>query len=151
MATVLMTYNKPKVLVADTQAGLDTGDAFECQITVAQFTSSVTMATTPSTGCTGPGQSPSGATWSLHLEWLEDWTEPGGGLSGYAFTNGDPSTRKWVRLQPDKDDATVQADAEVWVTPGQIGGTFGDGSASVSRADWPLIGKPDMTFPAATP
>lgn len=144
-----IVYTFPKFVVADDEASLDTGDAYECAMTSAVLNPTINYATIPARGCSGPSESPSQAAWSLALAWLQDFTDPGGGLSGYAFTN--MNTRKWFRLMPDKDDPTVAATGEVWIAPGAFGGTFGDGSAAPATAEWKVIGAPTFDFPAALP
>jgi hypothetical protein len=144
-----IVYSFPQFIVADDQASLDTGLAFECSLTQAQLDPSVSFATIPARGCSGPIQSPSNATWTLTLNWLQDWLEPGGGLSGYAWTNR--LKAKWFRLLPDKNDTTVSTEGEAYVVPGGMGGVFGDGSAGPATAQWQLLGDPEFTFPAALP
>lgn len=145
MSQTLMTYTQPVFLVADTQAALDAGDAYECQINVATIDPSITFATVPSTGCSGPSQSPSAAAWALTLTWLQDWSAPGGGLSGWSYTNR--LTQKWFRLIPNKTDVAVQGEGVAWIVPGRMGGTFGDGSTGQADAVWQLIGDPTFDFP----
>jgi len=149
MPQSLMVYTFPKLVIADTQAGLDTAvETYECQVTAATIDPTVAFATVPSTGCTGPSQSPGTPSWTLNLAWLQDWAAPAGGLSGYAFTNR--NTQKWVRLVPDKNDVAVAGEGQVWIAPGRMGGTFGDGSAGVAEAAWQFIGEPSFDFPATT-
>jgi hypothetical protein len=143
-----IVYSFPKFIVADTQAGLDTGTAFECSLTAATLTPSVSFNTIPSRGCSGPIQSPGAATWTLQLDWLQDWKEPGGGLSGWAWTNR--LQPKWFRLIPDKNDTTIAAEGQAFVVPGGMGGTFGDGSAGTATAQWQLLSDPEFDFPAST-
>lgn len=149
MATTHIVYTNPAFKVADDEAGLTTGEAFECQLTSAVLTPNVTYATFPATGCSGPSESPSRAAWTLTLNWLQDFTAPGGGLSGYSITNA--TQEKWFELIPDKNDTTVTASGPVFVTPGAFGGTFGDGSAGTATADWKCSADPTFLFPAALP
>lgn len=150
MPQTLMTYTTPELLVADTQAGLDAGDAFECQINSARIDPTVSYNTVPATGCSGPTQSPGAASWGLTLTWLDDWSTPGGGLSYYAYENR--GKQKWVRLVPDKNDPAVMSEGLVFIAPGGIGGTFGDGSAGQSTGVvWPYIGDPTFAIPPALP
>lgn len=143
MAREVMVWTNPTVIVGDTLADLETGDAFECQITSAVIETNVTMNTIPATGCAGASQSPGTPGYQLVLAWLQDWSAAAGGLSGWAWAN--KMTRKWVRVVPDKADATVMAEGEVWVVPGQFGGTFGDGSAATATATWAFVNEPDIT------
>ena len=144
-----IVYSFPQFIVADDQAGLDAGDAYECSMTSASLDPSVSFSTIPARGCSGSIQSPSAAAWTLTLNWLQDWREPGGGLSGYAWTNR--LQAKWFRLVPDKNDTTVMAEGQAYIVPGAIGGTFGDGSAGPATAQWQLLADPEFTFPAAAP
>ena len=139
----VMVWTNPKLVVADDLAGLDLGDAWECQVTSAVIATNVTMTTIPATGCAGASQSPGAPGYQLDLAWLQDWAAAGGGLSGWAWAN--KLTRKWVRLVPDSADAAVKAEGEVWVVPGQFGGVFGDGSAATATATWAFVNEPDIT------
>lgn len=146
MTSTIMVYNFPAFVVADDEAGLATGDAYECQLTVATLDPTVTFATIPANGCQGAIQSPSAASWTLNVTWLQDWSAAGGGLSGWAWTNR--LLQKWFKLVPDKNDVTVAASGQFFVAPGTFGGTFGDGSAGIATAAWNLIGDPILTLPA---
>lgn len=147
MAREVMVFTNPKVVVADTQAGLDAAaDSFECQITSAVIATNVTMNTIPATGCAGASQSPGAPGYQADLAWLQDWSAAGGGMSGWAWAN--KMTRKWLRIVPDAADVAVKAEGEVWVVPGQFGGTFGDGSAAPATATWAFVNEPTIT-PAA--
>ena len=82
----------------------------------------------------------------MDLNWLQDWTAPGGGLSGYAYLHD--TEPKWFSLQLDSTDADVIATGQVFVVSGSYGGTFGDGSTAASTSTWPTLDKPDITVPA---
>lgn len=147
MARTVITLNNPVIKFADTQAGLAAATAYECQVTEARITGAPNYNTVPSTGCEGASQSPGLTSYSLDIAWLQDWTEPGGGLSGWAFDND--ATAQWFSFQLNSTDATVKAEGQVYVTAGSYGGVFGDGSAAnVDTVSWPCIGKPDITKPA---
>ena len=146
MPRTVMVLTNPILKVATTEAGLAAGTAFECQVTSAVINTDSPMNTIPATGCAGASQSPGAASYAVDLAWLQDWTAPGGGLSGFAWTN--KGLKAWISLTPDAAAAAVLAVGEVWVTPGQFGGTFGDGSAAPANATWPFTGEPDIT-PAA--
>lgn len=148
-ARVAMIWNQPTFKVSDTEAGLATGEAFECQVTSAVLTPSPVYATVPSTGCAGASQSPGLTGWALALAWLQDWSADGGGLSNYALTND--GLPKWCELVPNKADATVGATFQAYVSPGGMGGTFGDGSAAATTASWPLLAAPVIDVPPAVP
>jgi hypothetical protein len=144
MPRVVMVLTNPTLKVADDQASLAAGTAYECQVTSAVISTNVTMNTIPATGCAGASQSPGAPGYQLDLAWLQDWTAAGGGLSGWAWENR--LTKKWIELVPDKNAApTVTAEGEVWIVPGQFGGTFGDGSAAPATATWAFVNDPDIT------
>lgn len=152
MARTLLILTNPTLLVADSQAALDTGEAFECQITSAVITPQPTSQTIPATGCAPATNSPGKTGYQLDLAWLQDWNAPGGGLSKYAFDND--TLPKWFRLVADKNATTgneVEAEGQAYVVSGGYGGTFGDGSAANTTATWPLLDKPAITTPAAAP
>jgi hypothetical protein len=142
-----MTYLNPTLKVADTEAELAAGTGYECQITSAVISASVTFQTIPPTGCAGPSQSPSAPTYSLTIDWLQDWSAPGGGLSKWAEDHaGLPA---WVELVPNTADAATKATGPVTVVPGSFGGTFGDGSAGMAGAPvWGFTDRPTFVVPA---
>lgn len=147
MARTVLVLNNPLFMVADTQAGLDAGEAFECQLTSALINPQPTTQTIPATGCAPATNSPGKTGYQLDLAWLQDWSAPAGGMSNYAFTND--GTSKWYRLVADKN-ATPQviAEGQAYVVAGGFGGTFGDGSAAATTATWPCLDKPEITTPA---
>lgn len=147
MARVVMVLTNPTLKVATSEAGLAAATGYECQVTSAIVTSSVSMNTIPATGCAGPSQSPSAPAYQLELGWLQDWTSPGGGLSGFAQTNA--GLPVWWELTPDSADAATKVTGNSWCVPGGLGGTFGDGSAAATTATWPCIDTPDFAVPAA--
>jgi len=151
MARTLLILTNPTLRVADTEAGLLTGEAFECQITSAVLTPQPTTQTIPATGCAPATQSPGKTGYNLDLAWLQDWNAPGGGLSGYAFQHDGDS--KWFELVPDKNATTekVTATGQAYVVAGGLGGTFGDGSAAATTATWPCLDKPTIDVPAPAP
>lgn len=146
MPRTVMTFIQPTLKVADTEAGLAAGDAYECQITSAVISASVSFNTIPATGCSGPTQSPGAPAYSMTLDWLQDWSAPGGGLSKWAEDHaGMPA---WVELVPNTADAATKATGPVTVSPGAFGGTFGDGSAGVAGAPvWPFSDRPTFAVP----
>lgn len=147
MPRTVMTFINPTLKVADTEAGLAAGDAYECQITSAVISATVSFNTIPPTGCAGPTQSPSAPAYSITLDWLQDWASPGGGLSKWAEDHaGLPA---WVELVPNTADAATKASGPVTVTPGAFGGTFGDGSAGLAGSPvWPFTDRPTFGVPA---
>lgn len=147
MARTVLRFNNPTLKLADTEAGLSTGTAYECQVTSAVVTANPTFQEIPATGCAPATQSPGQTGYQLDVEWLQDWNAPAGGLSGYAFENdGAP---KWIEIVPDVADPTTKLTGQVYIVAGNFGGTFGDGSAGVSTATWPFVDKPVVTTPVA--
>jgi hypothetical protein len=146
MPRSVITINNPVFKLADTEAALTGGTAYECQLTSASITPVPTSQTIPSTGCSPASTSPGRTGFTLDLAWLQDWTKPSGGLSGYAYLND--TELAWFSLQLDSDDATVLAKGQVFVVAGAYGGTFGDGSAAAAAATWPCLDKPVITVPA---
>lgn len=147
MPRVVMDLNSPTLKVATTEAGLSAGTAIECQTTSAVISAQPKYSTTPATGCAGETQKPGLSGWQLDLAWLQDWTAPGGGFSGFAFENDGKEV--WFELTPDKGNAAVKFTGHGYAVAGSAGGTFGDGSAPNSTATWPLLEKPDATYPVA--
>lgn len=153
MARTVLVLNNPTFKLADTEAGLGAGSAYECQLTSAVITAQPAFNTIPATGCAPATQSPGRTGYQIDMAWLQDWTAAGGGLSGYAFDNDGQA--KWYELTPDAVGApTVKATGQVYVVSGGFGGTFGDGSAAATTATWPCLDKPDIAtaalFAAAT-
>lgn len=141
----VITLNNPTVTFADTEAGLDAGDPFQCQITSAVLTPQPVYQTVPATGCAGASQSPGITGWQLDVAWLQDWgSDPS--MSRYAFDND--GLRKWFSITLDSIGLPdVEATGELYVAAGAYGGTFGDGSAAVATATWPLLAKPEIPAP----
>ena len=149
MARTVITLNRPVFKLADSEAGLTSGATYECQLTSATITANPQFQTIPATGCAPSSQSPGLTQWQLDMAWLQDWSAPGGGLSGYAYTHD--TEQKWFSFQLSADDPTVVATGQVFVVAGGYGGTFGDGSAAAASSTWPCVDKPDITLPATTP
>lgn len=145
MPRTVITLNNPTFKLADTEAGLSAGAAYECQLTQAIIAPQPVFNTIPATGCAPATQSPGRTGYQLELAWLQDWSAPGGGLSGYAFEND--GTSKWFELVPDAADATVKATGQCYVVAGGFGGAFGDGSAAATTSTWPCLDKPVITTP----
>jgi hypothetical protein len=145
MALTLIPINAPVFKLADSEAALTTGVAYECQLTSCEIASTPNMKDVPATGCAGASQTPGLSSWALNLNWLQDWTAPGGGLSGYAYTN--ETAEKWFSLQLDANVATTVATGHCWVISGSYGGAIG-GDPAPATAVWPCLEKPDITFPA---
>lgn len=146
MARTALVLNNPIFKLADSEAGLTAGTAYECQLTSAAITPQPQMNTIPPTGCAPATQSPGRTQWQLDMAWLQDWSAAAGGLSGYAYTND--TLPKWFSLALDSVGApTVIATGQTYVVAGAYGGTFGDGSAAAATATWPCLDKPDITLP----
>jgi hypothetical protein len=146
----VMILTSPILRVADTEAGLTSGTAFQCQVTSAVISVTPKFATIASTGCEGESQSPGASAFALDLAWLQDWNYAGG-LTEYSWENaaGEGGDPKWVELIPAAGDVAVNVRGECYIVEGTLGGTFGDGSAAPSTASWPFVSKPDLS-PAAT-
>ena len=96
----------------------------------------------------GRHQSPGLTAYALDMAWLQDWTAPGGGLSGWADDND--ATAQWFSFQLSETDATVKADGQVYVTAGATAGCSGTGPPPPPT---PCLGrvssKPVITKPVA--
>ena len=146
MAREVIILNSPIFKVADTELGLATGQAVECQVTSAVVTASANFQTIPSTGCAPASQSPGATSWALDLAWLQDW-HVATGLSWFAFENdGQPV---WFELTPNSADAANKLTGNAFAVAGSYGGTFGDGSAATATATWPCLDKPTVPTPVA--
>ncbi|HEY6416334.1 MAG TPA: hypothetical protein VIX41_08855 [Acidimicrobiales bacterium] len=146
MPLTLIPFENPTLVLADTEAGLATGDAFECQLTTAELIAAANLVQVEQTPCNPPSQIPGRESWSLHVIWYQDWTAAGGGLSGYAKANR--GTTKWFKLVLDALTApTVAATGQVWIGSGGFGGQVGP---TPVKADvtWPCFDEPDITTPA---
>jgi hypothetical protein len=148
MARTVIVLNNPVLKLADTEAGLTTGDAYECQITEAKVVATANLNTIPSTGCAPASQSPGKTSYALQLTWLQDWNLDG--LSQYAFAND--TQPKWFEFTLDSVGApTTKMTGQAYVVAGSYGGVFGDGSAATSdQQTWPCLDKPAVTVPVAT-
>lgn len=148
MAREVLILNNPTLVLADTQVGLDAGDAFECQINSLALTPQPVYNTVPSTGCAGASQSPGRTGYQADVVYLQDWQNPDG-LSQYTYVHDGEAT--WYRFVADKlQYPDLQAEGQCYLAAGAFGGTFGDGSAPQSTSTWPCIEKPAITN-VATP
>ena len=147
MPTELIPFENPTLKLADTEAGLAAGDAFECQLTTAELVAAANMVQVEQTPCQAATQIPGRESWSLHLIFYQDWTAVGGGLSAYAKTNrGD---LKWFELSIDSvNHPTVVATGQVYIGSGGYGGLV---SATPIKSDvtWPCAAEPDIVTPIA--
>lgn len=143
--TVIVVTNG-KLLLADDEAGLATGVGYECQVSSAAINATPNLQQVPATFCAPASQAPAATGYELALTWLQDWTAPGGGLSGYAFLND--TLTKWFSLTLN-DQTEPIATGSVRVVAGSYGGDAGVPLSSSTV--WPLVNKPDITVPAAAP
>jgi hypothetical protein len=128
--------------LAESEAGLDTGEAFTCQVTSAAINATPNLQTVPATFCAPESQAPAATGYELVASWLQDWRDPGGGLSGYTFTND--TLTKWFELKLDAADVTPVATGQVRLVAGAFGGDAG--VPLPATATWPLAGKPTITM-----
>lgn len=140
----VMVVKKALVKLADTEAGLTTGTEYQCVTTSAAITSSPNMQTVPATGCAPESQSPSQTSFNLAISWLQDWTAPGGGLSGYAYEHD--TELMWFSISPDNPAGVVIATGQVYVVAGPFLGDFGTVLVA-SGVVWPCFDKPVITLP----
>lgn len=139
----VLKLDNPTFKLADTEAGLAAGEAFQCQMTSATLVPTTSKVTVPATGCAPASSTPNQATWGLQLAWLQDWQVAGGGLSGYAYT--EEGELKWFQLIVDLAGfPLVVAKGQVWVTPAAYGGVFG-GAPAVATVTWDCADKPVIT------
>jgi hypothetical protein len=147
MARTVITINNPVLKIADDEAGLALGTAYQCQVQNAKIVATANYQTVPATGCDGPSQSAGKTSFALQIQWLQDWTDAAG-LSKYAYDND--ASVKWVEFQLDAAIPEVVATGPVTITCGSYGGNFGDGThADSDQMTWPYQQKPDITAPAA--
>ena len=141
MAREVIILNNPKLMLADTQAGLDAAvGTFECQVNSAVITPQPVYNTIPSTGCAGATQSPGRTGYQIDVVYLQDWQSTTS-LSKYAYDND--GLPVWYRLiADDVQYPDLEAEGQVYMTAGAYGGTFGDGSAAQSTSTWPCLDKP---------
>jgi len=139
----VITLINPTLVVADTQVGLDTGTAYECQLTSAALVPTPVSNTVPATGCAPASSVPGRSTWELQLAWLQDWSAAGGGLSNYAIEH--ETELVWYRLELETTGA-VAAEGQAYVVAGQYGGEFG-GPPAAATANWPCADTPAFTTP----
>jgi hypothetical protein len=145
-ATLIVVTDGMLTLAAD-EAGILTGQSFPCQVTTAAITATPNLQDVPATFCAPATQVPAATGWQLDVKWLQDWTAPGGGLSGYTFTND--TLLQYFELKLDKDATDVVASGWVRLVAGAFGGDAG--VPLPAEAVWPIQGKPEITMPAASP
>jgi hypothetical protein len=143
--TVIVVTNGT-LLLADDEAGLVTGVGYECQVSSAAINATPNLQQVPATFCAPASQIPAATGFELALTWLQDWTSPGGGLSGYAYTN-DTLTKFFSLTLNDQTEPI--ATGSVRVVAGAYGGDAG--VPLTSQTVWPLVNKPTITMPAPLP
>lgn len=145
MPATVITIVNAHLKLADTEAGLTTGVDYQCQVIEASINATPNLVTVPATYCQAESQSAAATGYELALTWLQDWTAPGGGLSGYAYTND--TEEKWFSLSlEDPDTAPPVAKGPVRVVAGAFGGAAG--TPLQTSATWPCSSKPVITLPA---
>jgi hypothetical protein len=144
MPTEYLQLIDPIFKVADTEAGLAAGEAFQCQLNRATLIPTPSSNAVPATGCAPATNLPGKAAWAVQLDWLQDWSVPGGGLSAYAYV--EESELKWFSLATSADVDAPKVVGQAYVTPGAFGGVFG-GPAAAATATWNCAGRPTITYP----
>lgn len=139
----VITVTNGSLKLADTQAGLATGTAFECQVTTCSLEASANTAEVPATFCSPTFSTAGLSSFAMSISWIQDWRAAAGGLSGYAYTHD--AQVKWFELKLDKTDTTPVATGQVTVVAGAFGGEAG--SPLVTSTSWPVVGKPTITLP----
>lgn len=113
-------------------------DSYEAAITTAKFTPNVSVQTATAMAPAATYTDQAAPTWTLQLEWLQDWATSGN-LGKYLLDNvGEVVT---CTFEPIAGGATVTAD--VVLSPGDIGGTagsFATGAATMGVQGQPSVG-----------
>lgn len=143
--TVLVITNAKLALAAD-EASLPTAPDYSCQVVMASINATPNLQDVPATFCAPAGQTAGQTGYVLAVTWLQDWTAPGGGLSGYAYTNDAEQVFFSLTLN---EDVEPVATGSLILTAGSYGGEAG--VPLQSEAEWPIQGKPQITFPAGAP
>jgi hypothetical protein len=128
---------------------LDGGDEtsavdYKCQVSEASVNATPNLQTVPATFCAPESQVPANTGYELQLNWLQDWTAPGGGLSNFAFVNDAQLAHFALFLE---DSNMPECHGDVWVVAGAFGGVAG--VPLQASATWPLLGKPVIEVPQA--
>ena len=144
MPRTVIPLTNPIFKVADTEAGLTAGDAYECQLTSAAITASPNFQTIPPTGCAPAAQSPGARRRGRS-------TSPGcrTGRRPVAACRTTPTKttpRPSGSPSPSTRSAPRPSSPPVRPTspPVRYGGTFGDGSPAAATATWPCLDKPTI-------
>lgn len=139
-ANVIVTAT---IKFATTQAGLAAAPlTYECVTTAAGFVASANLVDVPATGCAPKSQTAAASSWALDIAWLQDWNSPGGGLSGFMFTND--AKKMWVEVTP-TSPVLPAAVAEVTIISGPVYGEFG--TILTATASLAASAKPTITLP----
>lgn len=122
------------IVIKDALVQLGT-DSYEAAVVKAVFTPSASVITAKAVAPGAVYTDADAATWTLDLEWLQDWATSGN-LGAYLHANeGDTVT---ATFEPIAGGATITA--SVVITPGPIGG--GVGSFATATASLGVSGKP---------
>jgi hypothetical protein len=145
MPRSIISITDGSLKLADDELGLATGDAFECQVTDASIQAVPVTETVPATWCEGESSIPGKSGWQIVINWLQDWRDSAGGLSGYAFTN--EAALKWFEMKLDQADTEPVATGQCYIAAGNYGGAAN--TPLPATATWPLAAKPTITLPTA--
>jgi hypothetical protein len=144
MAQTVIVITNATVKFAATEATLDAAPDYQCQVVSASINANPNLQTVPATFCSGETQVPGATGYELALNWLQDWTAPGGGLSYFAYQND--AKEMFFSLTLDEADEPI-AKGTLRVVSGAFGGDAG--TPLQATATWPILGKPTITVPAA--
>lgn len=142
---VVIVVTNGVLKLADDEAALATGEAFECQVTSAAINATPNLQQVAATFCAPASQVPAATGYELALTWLQDWTAPGGGLSNYAFVNDTLLKAFSLTLTGAVEPI---AKGSVRVVAGAYGGDAG--TPLTTSTTWPMPSKPTITVPADT-
>lgn len=148
MSQVRLIPEDITIKFADDAASLPTAPEYKCQVTSASVDPTLSYNTTPATGCTGEVQQLKvPVPWVLNLQWLQDWSAPGGGLANYANVNA--GAIKYFEYAP-TSDPLLAVTGQVEVAPVGFAGAMGVVSLAGPVA-WQIQGQPTFATPAPLP
>ena len=129
-------------LTFTTPAGTGTAKSFECQVTSASITAAQNPVTVPPTGCEGPSTRQGAPTYTLNVNYLQDWGQTDS-LSQYLYDHS-------------LEDATFElavgeapmpvATGTCQLVEGDYGGDFAN--PLTATAAMGITGKPAIAAPA---
>ena len=147
MAQTVIVITNAHVKFAAVEADLTTtAPDYQCQVVEAAINANPNLQTVPATFCSGETQVPGQTGFELALNWLQDWTADGGGLSFFAYTND--AAEMFFSLTLDTGTEPI-ATGVCRVVAGAFGGAAG--TPLQTSATWPIIGKPEIIVPDTTP